>query len=103
PDQANAGADIQTCASNATLQANVPQSGTGFWIVLQGSGIVTEPASAQTSVTGLSPGKNILIWSISNGTCNPKNDTLEILVDQNPTSANAGPDQEICGSSTALS
>jgi gliding motility-associated-like protein len=103
PDVANAGPSFQTCASNANLNANVPQNGTGFWIVLEGTGIVSEPESPNTSITGLSPGKNRLIWTISNGTCNPKSDTLVITVDQNPTSANAGPDQNICGTNTALS
>ncbi|MCC6768202.1 MAG: gliding motility-associated C-terminal domain-containing protein, partial [Bacteroidia bacterium] len=103
PDNPIAGADIHTCASNAQLNANTPVSGTGFWVVLQGGGIIDAPSSASTMVTNLSSGKNVLIWTISNGTCNPRSDTLEIKVDTNPTSANAGTDQDICGNSTALS
>src|SRR5690606_18845921 len=50
PDNPIAGADIHTCASNAQLNANTPVSGTGFWVVLQGGGIIDAPSSASTMV-----------------------------------------------------
>jgi len=96
PSQAVAGTDLQTCATSAILTAVIPTVGSGFWSVLLGSGLIDNPSSPSTAINGLAPGLNQLIWSVSSGTCPSTSDTVDILVDQNPTSANAGSDQQVC-------
>jgi gliding motility-associated-like protein len=96
PSQAIVGTDIQTCATSAVLSAVAPTVGTGFWSVLAGTGLIDNPSSASTAINGLTPGLNQLVWTVSSGTCLSTSDTLNIVVDQNPTSANAGSDQQVC-------
>jgi hypothetical protein len=96
PSQAVAGTDVQTCATSAILAAVPPTVGAGFWTVSVGAGIIDNPSSATSAVNGLSPGLNSLIWTVSSGTCPSTSDTVSILVDQNPTSASAGSDQQVC-------
>jgi gliding motility-associated-like protein len=96
PSPAVAGTDIQTCATSAILAAVPPTVGSGFWTVSVGSGIIDNPSSASSAVNGLIPGLNGLIWTVSSGTCPSTSDTVSILVDQNPTSASAGSDQQVC-------
>ncbi len=96
PSPALAGNDQQTCATSAILAAVPPTIGSGFWTVSVGSGIIDNPSSASSTVIGLSAGLNTLVWTVSSGTCLSTSDVVTILVDQNPTSANAGSDQQIC-------
>ena len=103
PSSANAGTDLNTCATSALISAEIPLIGQGFWFITSGSGTILDPTSPNTSLSGLNPGLNTLIWSVSNGTCNASSDTLNIVVDQNPITANAGLDQQICGATSALS
>ncbi len=98
PSDANAGTDFQTCANSANLSANIPSIGTGFWSVVSGSGTFSNPTLATSAVTGLTAGINQFEWAISNGPCGIKRDTIAVTVDQNPTSAFAGSDQQLCAS-----
>ncbi|MEO6302456.1 MAG: DUF2341 domain-containing protein, partial [Bacteroidia bacterium] len=61
---ANAGSNQTVCISSptATLAANTPTTGTGTWSVLTGGGVITSSTSANTTVTGLTLGTNILQW-----------------------------------------
>src|SRR5690606_36403836 len=43
-----------------------------------------------------------LRWTISNGVCPPSSDEVTITLIDPPTTAQAGPDQSICGNSVAL-
>ena len=102
PTPANAGADQLVCAAATTLSGNSPVSGSGTWSVVSGSATVTVPSSPTSGVTGLSNGQNILVWSISNGSCTPSKDTVIITRNANPTVANAGTDQNACTSTATL-
>ncbi|MEZ5172667.1 MAG: gliding motility-associated C-terminal domain-containing protein [Bacteroidia bacterium] len=102
PSVANAGNDFQTCATGATLSANTPTVGTGFWSVVSGNGNFSNPTNPLTAVSQLAIGDNILQWTISNGSCPPQSDQVIVTVDQNPTSADAGPDQGICSDNTTM-
>ncbi|MBL7944698.1 MAG: gliding motility-associated C-terminal domain-containing protein [Flavobacteriales bacterium] len=107
PD-ADAGPDQELCTPNtsATLAANsavIPAIGS--WTVVAGGGVVADPGSPTSSVSGLTVGTNTFRWSINNGPCGTTTDevTITLFDDEHPT-ANAGPDQELCtpASSTTL-
>ncbi|HOY48369.1 MAG TPA: gliding motility-associated C-terminal domain-containing protein, partial [Flavobacteriales bacterium] len=103
PSAANAGIDFQTCANSANLAATTPSIGTGFWSVVTGSGTFSNPTLSNSAVTGLSAGINKLEWAISNGPCSIKRDTVIVTVDQNPTNAFAGSDQQLCTANSSFS
>ena len=84
--------EIALCEENVIqLEAELPISSTGKWSVIdQDTGPATTPSatsiqisnpSSPTSfVEGLNLGENILIWTLSNGSCeNFSNDTLRIV------------------------
>ncbi len=101
PTIANAGSSQSICISTPTfaLTGNTPLVGTGTWSVISGSGTITTPTLATSSVTGLGAGLNVLQWTIANGVCGSNSSTMSIQVDLAPTVANAGPSQVLCISS----
>ncbi|HMK05190.1 MAG TPA: PKD domain-containing protein, partial [Ferruginibacter sp.] len=103
PSPSNAGTDQVICASIATLAGNVPTVGTGQWFYVSGpvGSNITNPLSATTGVTLLTPGTYNFRWSISNGACPISNDIVEVVVAANPTISAAGPDQSLCAVSSA--
>jgi gliding motility-associated-like protein len=105
PTAANAGANQTLCENNPTtsLNANTPTLGVGLWTLISGSGIITNPTSATTTVTNLATGTNVFQWAISLGNCSASVSTVTILVENLPTTADAGPDQNINTPMTQLS
>lgn len=103
---ANAGPDQEFCApvTNVTLAANVPVSpATGSWSVVSGTGTFANPNSPTTTVSGMSIGSNVYRWTTSNGNCPSaitSDDVIIRLFDPAAPTAAAGPDQQICGSSS---
>lgn len=97
---ANAGDDQELCGSGAgtDLAANAPVfPATGSWTVITGGGTVTDPASPNSAVTGLTIGTNVLRWTINNGPCGTTADEVTIIVfDDQQEVADAGPDQALC-------
>lgn len=103
PSTSNAGSDQTVCTGTTTLSATSPSTGTGTWSVASGPGSVTTPGSASSTVTGLSATTpTTLTWTVTNGPCTASTDNVVITRDADPTTANAGPNQTICGSSTTL-
>jgi hypothetical protein len=102
PTTANAGPDQTACATSATLAGNTPASGTGVWSLVSGTGTITTPSNPSSTVTGLAAGANTYRWTITNGTCAPSTDDVIITQAGTITTANAGPDQNICGTSATL-
>lgn len=100
---ANAGPDKIICGvSSTTITGNTPATGTGKWTVVSGAATITDPNSANTTVTGLLPGNSyVLRWTVSTIACIPSSDDVTITVDLVPTPANAGTDQKICNTTTA--
>lgn len=100
PTDANAGSDQTVCSSSVSLAGNVPSIGTGQWSQIgstPATANLATPASAATTVTGLTtPGTYRFQWTISNGPCNVKRDTVQITVTQVGTSAAAGSDIQSC-------
>lgn len=102
PPAANAGINDTICASSYLLSANSPAYGQASWKVLSGTGVVVTVTNPTSTVNTLSIGSNKLIWTISNGTCPASEDTVEIIRDAIPTSANAGINDTLCSSAYTL-
>ena len=64
-----------------TLNARLNNiSDAGIWSVVSGKAVFNDNTSASTSVSGLSSGKNELLWTVRNGVCPPSSDTVNITV-----------------------
>lgn len=105
PTTAAAGPDQTICAANNfTLAGNTPTVGTGLWTYVNGPAgyTITDPLSPTSTVTGVVPGTYIFQWTITNGVCPPNSDQVQITINDNVTVANAGPNQDVCGSSITM-
>jgi gliding motility-associated-like protein len=104
PGPANAGIDQSFCNNTTTnLLANNPtNNGTGTWTVGSGNGVFNDIHSYFATVSSLDGGMNKLAWTITSryGACRATSDTVQILRDQVPGPANAGPDRGVCDSAT---
>ncbi|HEX2901032.1 MAG TPA: hypothetical protein VHS96_15040, partial [Bacteroidia bacterium] len=99
----NAGPDQTICGTSATLAANAPSVGTGTWSIISGAGgSVTTPSSPTSGFTGAANTTYTLRWTIAQAPCASSTDDVVITLRSNPTTAAAGPDQNVCGSSTTL-
>lgn len=104
PTTASAGPNQNPCNVTTTaLAGNTPSVGTGVWSVVSGAATITTPSSPTSGVSGLTIGSSATLrWTISNSPCTPSMDDVIINVSALPTTANAGPDQNVCVSSTTL-
>lgn len=99
---ADAGDDIELCfpITAAVMSGNTPiVPATGVWSLVSGSGIIADPTSPSTEITGMEVGDNIFVWTIDNGPCNNAITTDTVVVHvfpENPQVAVAGDDQSIC-------
>jgi gliding motility-associated-like protein len=100
--EADAGADQQLCTPDEETQlqgSNVIFPAVGTWTLVQGTGTPTDANDPNTTVTGLTVGENIFLWTVDNGVCDNAitTDLVSIFVfDENNPDANAGPDQQVC-------
>lgn len=102
PTIASAGADTALCGTVTTLSANSPTVGSGSWS--SATGVVFDDISSPTAqASNLSPGVNVIVWTISNGICPASSDSISLTVDKNPITPNAGPDVSICSDTATLS
>ena len=78
----NAGPDqVLEYAFNTVLGAsNLKINETGEWSVVSGSGEFDDEHDNNTRVTGLSPGSNLLKWTVTNGVCPVSSDTVSIRI-----------------------
>jgi gliding motility-associated-like protein len=66
------------CAAvSVVLQGNPPNVGQGLWSTVQG-GTIANPGQPNTTASGLLPGWNDFVWTISNGSCPSSSDTVSI-------------------------
>ncbi|MEO8761464.1 MAG: gliding motility-associated C-terminal domain-containing protein, partial [Bacteroidia bacterium] len=100
PTAAVVGINQLICANTTTISANNPSIGMGNWTVLIGNSNIASSSSNTTAVTNLNVGQNSFVWTISNGVCTSTSDTIIINTDAQPTIANAGADQALCGLTT---
>ncbi|PWB23977.1 gliding motility-associated C-terminal domain-containing protein [Flavobacterium sp. HTF] len=108
PSLANAGGDNTICGSTTTLTATTPVVGTGKWTQDSGptTAVFSSEISPNTRVSNLTVtgGVYVFRWTVTNGTiCTPTTDTVQITVTADLTTPDAGPDQTICQSLTAVS
>ncbi len=82
PQSAAAGPDQLVCGTYETvLDANAPVIGTGTWTVLSGTAVFADANDPGTSVSGLSLGENVLVWTLDpDNTCGPSNDEVVITI-----------------------
>lgn len=98
PSAANAGTDLSVCnASNATLAADIPTTGTGVWSIVSGPNTPTfSNVSSPTSLlSGLTSGVYTLRWKVSAGeTCTPITD--DVVVTVLPAAVPSNPSESFC-------
>src|SRR5690606_28918527 len=104
---AAAGGDQEFCLPNntATLAGNTAVfPAVGTWTLVNGTGAITSPNAANTTVTGLGIGVNRFRWTINNGPCGtPTQDEVVITVfDSEQPVAAAGADITICSPTSTV-
>lgn len=102
PETSSAGTNIETCGTSVQLQAETPTIGQGTWSVISGNASFSDINDPQSLITNLDIGLNQLVWTITNGVCTSAADTINVQVDENPLTADAGDDQTICIDNTSL-
>jgi len=79
---ADAGDDDELCQHQTTTAllnaAPATSTASGSWSRLSGNGTITNPGDPHTTVTGLSLGENVFVWTLSNGACETTTDTVVI-------------------------
>ncbi len=97
---AYAGIDQTICSNSTTLNANNPAPGTGFWEVIQGSGVFANPSNYNSELTNINPGINILRWTVN---VQGFIESDEVTITNNSTTtAIAGGDETVCGENANL-
>jgi gliding motility-associated-like protein len=99
-EKVDAGQDQTICTNQTVLEAARPQYGFGIWTVQKGSANFEDNEAYNSKVTNLSPGTNILRWSVVVSGIEFY-DTVTIVNNQ-PTTAITGPKQILCIDSSAL-
>ena len=79
---ANAGPDqLLSNKSETTMDALLANDyETGIWSLISGAAEFVDPSASKTIVNGLSLGKDMLLWTVSNGVCPTASDTIMINV-----------------------
>ena len=98
-----AGTDQDICSTATVFTANVPTVGTGTWSQISGPAgfTIANPNSSTSAISGLSSGTYVFRWTITNGSCASSQSDVTIRVTMPSMTANAGPNQTICGATTA--
>jgi hypothetical protein len=102
PTLAQAGANREVCIHSTQLAANQALSGQGKWKIIKGSAKIQNVNAANSHLTDLAYGENILRWSIGNSLCDSSHSEVKITRLREPSIAQAGANQEICESSTSI-
>jgi uncharacterized repeat protein (TIGR01451 family) len=102
PTIAQAGANREVCETSTQLAGNQALSGQGKWKIIQGSAKIQNVNAHNSLVTDLAYGETILRWSIGNGLCDSTHSEVKITRWREPSTAQAGVNQEICESNTPI-
>jgi len=95
-----AGGPQTLCSDNTTLGAADPALGTGAWTVVSSTGILANSLLFNTAVTNLNFGVNTFTWTVTRGICSDSDNVT--ITNNSPSTATAGPDQDICNQTTTL-
>lgn len=94
-EEANAGDDqVLTDEYTATVEANNPTVGHGFWTSPNDAIIFADSLEFNTEVSNLPYGSNMLTWTIANGACESSSDDLVILVNQSELPTGFSPNND---------
>jgi hypothetical protein len=107
PTTATVGGPQTICSGGTTagLGGNTPTTGTASWSVVSGGTGTFNPSASTPNATFTHTGGTgpiVVRWTISNPPCTDSTANVTITIDQPPTTANAGPDQSVCGSTATL-
>ena len=100
PDLANAGPDVELCGTNSTILSGSGRG--GRWTLISGTATILNDSDAQSTVSGLAVGANVLRYSIEGGVCDGTEDEVTITVFQEPGEAIAGDDLFVCDGETTV-
>ena len=98
---ANAGIDQTICSTSTTLSGNATPVGSGLWTIASGTATFADSSLFNTTVSDLTIGQNVLVWSITSNT-GSTSDTLIVNVVSALAQPNAGTDKTICAFSDTL-
>jgi gliding motility-associated-like protein len=77
PVNVDAGVNVvDTFLFKTTLNASVPEIGTGNWSCINPNVVFDAPESPFSNVSNLKLGENYLVWTIDNGVCNVIKDSV---------------------------
>ncbi|SDC74956.1 DUF11 domain-containing protein, partial [Williamwhitmania taraxaci] len=90
-----------TCGQTTiTLAGSTPSVGIGTWTITSGTGgVINSLNSPSSTFTGVAGSSYTLKLTIANGSCSNFDD-VNITFNQNPTTADAGPDQALCSATS---
>ncbi|MEA2042404.1 MAG: hypothetical protein U9N85_07615, partial [Bacteroidota bacterium] len=89
---ADAGSDVSSCNGTASILAVNPVPANGLWEVL-GAGVIADPGSYSTTISGLSDGNNTMRWTVEYMGCSASD---EMTITNTSVIATAGIDQTVC-------
>jgi hypothetical protein len=91
--------DVTVCGTATNLDADNLKTGeTGLWTTI-GTATISNPASPNSAISGLTNGANTFNWEITKGGCS---DDIDIVVTSTNVGPNAGPDQHVCSATTTM-
>ena len=99
PAVAKAGDDQTICRDYTTLNANIPDIGSGEWRLLKGEGTFDDFTNPKTKVTDVGFGENIYRWVTIYGSCESTDD---VIVTSHFPHVDAGEDQIVHKDETFL-
>jgi len=73
-----AGNSETICPSNYSLNASPLNAGVGVWSLKSGTATIVDPSNPATKLSNLAVGENIFKWTVSNGSCPLKSDSVSI-------------------------
>ena len=99
---ANAGSDLEICGTFVQLNATPAEApATGQWTIASGSCLIVEQNVYNTNIVNIASDTVLLVWTVTlNGIT--ASDTVQVIAHEAATTAYAGEDQIICGSSAEL-
>ncbi len=97
-----AGSEQQICGTSTTLSGNAVSVGVGSWSQISGPGLATisDTLSSTPTISNLVTGVYTFKWNVTNYACPSNYSYVNLYVSSPPTTANAGPNQNICPPAT---